>query len=45
MKEINKSDASTSEVGTYSGDYLMTVGLPMFTGSKLSSRIYELNAR
>ena len=44
VKEINKADASSSEVGTYSGDYLMTVGLPMFTGSKLSSRIYELNA-
>ena len=45
VKEINKEDASSSEVGTYSGEYLMTVGLPMFTGNKLSSRIYELNAR
>ncbi len=45
VKEICKSDASSSEVGNYSGDYLMTVGLPMFTTGRMSSRIYELSAR
>ena len=29
---------------TYSGDYLMKVGLDAFTGSSLHSRVVELNA-
>ena len=45
VSEINRADATTAGVGEYTGDYLMTVGLPAFTGNKLSSRIYELKAR
>lgn len=45
VTEINKADATTSEVGEYTGDYLMTVGLNAFTGNKLSSRVYELKAK
>ncbi|MDE6345628.1 MAG: alpha-galactosidase [Muribaculaceae bacterium] len=44
VKEINRQDCNDSHVGQYSGDYLMNVGLPMFSGSKLSSRIYEVSA-
>ena len=45
VKEINRYDLNNQNVGSYSGDYLMNVGLPMFSGNKLSSKIYELNAR
>lgn len=44
VQEINRADASKGEAKTYSGDYLMKVGLPLFTLGKLESRIYELNA-
>lgn len=44
VQEINRADASRGEAHTYSGDYLMTVGLPLFTLGKLQSRIYEINA-
>lgn len=42
VKEINRADTSGGEAKTYSGDYLMKVGLPLFGTSRLSSRIYEL---
>ena len=29
---------------TYSGDYLMNIGLDLFTGNKLNSRVVELTA-
>ena len=45
VKEINRYDLNNQNVGSYSGDYLMNVGLPMFSGNKLSSKIYELSAR
>mgnify|MGYP000184679416 FL=1 len=45
MREINRADGSQGEVKTYSGEYLMTVGLPLFSAQKLSSRVYELKAR
>ena len=45
VKEINRADGSQGSVTAYSGNYLMTVGLPLFTGNKLSSRVYELTAR
>ena len=44
VSEINRADGSQGEARSYSGDYLMTVGLPLFTGDKLSSRVYELAA-
>lgn len=45
VREINRADGSVGEAKAYSGDYLMTVGLPLFTGNKLASRVYELTAR
>ena len=45
VREINRADGSQGEVKTYSGEYLMTVGLPLFSAQKLSSRVYELKAR
>ena len=42
VTEICRKDATKGRVSTYSGDYLMTVGLPMFSGSKMTSSIYEL---
>ena len=42
VKEINRADTSDGEAKTYSGDYLMKVGLLLFGTSRLSSRIYEL---
>lgn len=42
VKEINRADTSDGEVKTFTGDYLMKVGLPLFGTSRLSSRIYEL---
>ncbi len=44
VREINKSDGSQGEEKSYSGSYLMTVGLPLFSTSKLSSRVYEVNS-
>lgn len=44
VKEINRQDCNDSHVGQYSGNYLMNVGLPMFSGNKLSSRVYEVSA-
>ncbi len=44
VREINRADGSQGEVKTYSGEYLMTVGLPLFSAQKLSSRVYELKA-
>ena len=44
VTEINRQDLNNQTIGTYSGNYLMTVGLPMFTGNKLASRIYEVSA-
>lgn len=44
VREINRYDTSKGDATTYSGEYLMTVGLPMFTTQRMSSRIYELNA-
>lgn len=45
IREINRADATTTDVGEYTGDYLMAVGLPVFTGNKLCSRIYELKVK
>lgn len=45
VKEINKADCSEYVIGTYSGDYLMKVGLAAFTGSRMQSRVYEISAK
>lgn len=44
IMEINRADGTSGEVLQYSGDYLMTVGLPVFTTEKLSSRLYLIDA-
>ena len=45
IEEINRMDGGSVEAHRYSGDYLMTVGIPAFTGNKLSSRVYKLKAQ
>ena len=45
VEEINRMDGGSVEAQRYSGDYLMTVGIPAFTGNKLSSRVYKLKAQ
>lgn len=45
LQEILRADTSEGPAKTYSGDYLMTVGLPLFTGSELSSRVYRLRRK
>ncbi|MCM1346962.1 MAG: alpha-galactosidase [Bacteroides sp.] len=48
VSEINMMPNASSSLNgndrTYSGDYLMTVGLDMFTGNKLNSRVIEITA-
>lgn len=45
VKEINREDGREGETRVYSGDYLMKVGLQLFTPGKLSSRVYEVIAQ
>lgn len=43
VKEINRMDGGKAgDAKTFSGDYLMSVGLPLFTKGKLASRVYEV---
>ena len=48
VKEINRmpgAKPSAADEGTlYSGDYLMTVGLPLFTTRSLNSRVLQVEA-
>ena len=46
IQEINLMPGQDTWVKnrTYSGDYLMNIGLDLFTGSKLNSRVVELTA-
>lgn len=44
VEEINRADGTKGSVSEFSGDYLMTVGIPAFSGGKLSSRVYSLKA-
>jgi alpha-galactosidase len=43
VKEINRYNEGDHTVGTFSGQYLMTVGINAFSHSHLSSRVYEIN--
>ena len=45
VEEINRMDSSKGEVKEYSGNYLMTIGLPMFTESKLASKIFKVSMK
>lgn len=42
VREVNRGDAEDRTVVTCSGDYLMKVGLPLFTHTELASRVYEI---
>ncbi len=42
VREINRADGSVGKAKAYSGEYLMTVGLPLFTTGDLASRLYEV---
>lgn len=44
ITEINKEDATSSHYANFSGEYLMTVGMPLFSTGRMKSRIYELKA-
>ncbi len=47
VQEINLMPGQDTWVKgrTYSGDYLMTVGLDLFTGNKMNSRVIEISAQ
>ena len=45
VEEINRMDGSQGEIKEYSGNYLMTIGLPMFTESKLASKIFKVSMK
>lgn len=42
VTEIDRTDGNDRTVGEYSGEYLMTVGLPLFTGNRLNSRVFTI---
>lgn len=44
VTEISRMNKDDRKVGEYSGDFLMTVGLPLFTGAKMNSRVFEVVA-
>lgn len=43
VTEIDRTDGNDNVIGEYSGDYLMTVGLPLFTLNRLNSRVITIN--
>lgn len=45
VEEINLMPGHEEKSGYYTGDYLMKVGLPVFTSSEGTSRVFELSAR
>ncbi|MDE7396535.1 MAG: alpha-galactosidase, partial [Muribaculum sp.] len=45
VAEIDRNDGNDQTIGEYSGDYLMTVGLPLFTLNKLNSRVFTINKK
>lgn len=45
VTEVNRFDGKPGRSMSYTGDYLMKVGLPLFTTRKLSSRVYELTSK
>lgn len=45
VEEINRMDGTRGEIKEYSGNYLMTIGLPMFTESKLASKIFKVSMK
>lgn len=46
VHEINRMDGSVSvDSRVYSGEFLMTIGLPLFTTTGLTSRLYEVTLK
>lgn len=45
VKETNRFNSNDEVIGTYSGQYLMTVGINAFSSSSLCSRVYEVTAK
>lgn len=45
VREIDRADCTVGDAKTYSGDYLMTVGLPLFSCNKLYSTVVELTKK
>ncbi|MCH5238841.1 MAG: alpha-galactosidase [Muribaculaceae bacterium] len=43
VTEIDTNDGKNREIGEYSGEYLMKIGLPLFTGNRLNSRVFTIN--
>lgn len=43
VTEIDRHDGNDRIIGEYSGEYLMTVGLPLFTLQRLNSRVFSVN--
>lgn len=44
VKEINLPEGQKAETKTYTGDYLMKIGLPVLTASEETSHVLELTA-
>ena len=44
VKEINMPEGQKTETKTYTGDYLMKIGLPVLTASEGTSHVLELTA-
>lgn len=44
VKEINMPEGQKAETKTYTGDYLMKIGLPVLTASEGTSHVLELTA-
>lgn len=45
VTEIDRKDGKDHTVGEYSGEYLMTVGLPLFTLNRLNSRVFTIRKK
>lgn len=42
VTEIDRTDGNDSKIGEYSGEYLMQVGIPLFTLNRLNSRVFSI---
>ncbi len=45
VKEIDRFNGKVGESNTYSGQYLMNIGLDIFSKSRMSSRVYEITKK
>lgn len=45
VKETDRMDGKDKILGTFSGDYLMNIGLPLFTGAKMNSRVVLIEGK